>query len=653
MEEVIQAEVQWRPSESIKSASNLTAFLKQVGVATYEELNTRSEKDPEWFWNAFLKFINFRFYKPYTKVMDSSRGAPWTKWCLGGETNVVLNCLDKHRGTPVWNKTYIIWEGEDGRKRTLTYAEFNELVCKMAGSLKSLGIGKGDVVGLYVPMIPEAIASIFAVTKIGGILMPLFSGFGPEPLSVRFNDSSAKAVITVDGTWRRGKELSVKGPLDEALKSSPSVKHVIVVRHLGDKVPANMVKGRDHWFDEISKNQPADFPTVVMDAEDPAFLVYTSGTTGKPKGTVHTHCSLAAKIALDVGLCMDMKESDRLFWMSDIGWLVGPLASISSTFHGASFVVFEGAPDYPDTGRHWRAMSENKVTYLGIAPTSVRSLMRYGNEIDNYDFSSLRIMVSTGEPWTFDAWKWLFERVGKKRVPILNYTGGTECGGGIAAGTVLHPLKPGCFAGAIPGTGARVVDENGKPVSPGTVGELVMTTPSIGNTRSLWHDDERYIDSYYSMYGDKWRQGDFAMIDADGFWYLLGRSDDTIKVSGKRTGPSEIEGILTGTGKIVEAAVIGLPDPIKGSAVGCVCVPMPGVTADEALRAELSNAVTGKMGVSYRPKEIIFVSDLPKTRNLKIMRRMVRSVILGDPAGDTSSLVNPESLEELRGKISR
>lgn len=396
-------------------------------------------------------------------------------------------------------------------------------------------------------------------------------------------------------------------------------------------------------------------PEPVHEASDQqvAALVYTSGTTGKPKGTVHTHCSLVAKIALDVGLCMDMKETDRLFWMSDIGWLVGPLASISSSFHGASFVLFEGAPDYPDTGRHWRAMSENKVTYLGIAPTSVRSLMRYGDEVDKFDFSSLRIMVSTGEPWTFDAWKWLFERVGKKRVPILNYTGGTECGGGIAAGTVLHPLKPGCFAGPIPGTGARVVDDSGKPVAPGTVGELVMTVPSIGNTRSLWHDDERFIESYYSMFGDKWRQGDFAMIDADGFWYLLGRSDDTIKVSGKRTGPSEIEGILTGTGKIVEAAVIGLPDQIKGSTVGCVCVPMPGVDANESLRAELSNAVVAKMGSSYRPKEIIFVSDLPKTRNLKIMRRMVRSVILGDPAGDTSSLVNPESLDELRARISK
>lgn len=565
--------------------------------------------------------------------------------------NVVLNCLDRHRGTPVWDKTWIVWDGEDGARRRLTYGEMDAEVCRFAGALRARGYGKGDVIALFLPPLPESFAAMFAILKIGGIVLPLFSGYGPRPIAVRLNDGGARAVITADGALRRGAVVAMKAALDQALPDCPDVAEVFVIRRLGDRTACPMRPGRDRWWHDAIAGQPREAPTEIMDAEDTAFLAFTSGTTGKPKGTIATHCGAVAKPALDIGLCFDFKETDTMMWVSDMGWLVGPLTGIASSYFGGGLVVVEGAPDYPDSARHWRLMQDHAVTWLGIAPTTVRALMRNGDEVDGSDYAALRIIASTGEPWTEDAWLWLFERVGGGRVPVLNYCGGTECFGGILASALLEPLKPCSLGGPIPGTGARVVDARGAPAAAGELGELVMTTPSIGNTRSLWRDDARYLESYWSMYGDMWRQGDWAMIDTDGFWYVVGRSDDTINVSGKRTGPAEIEGALMASGRISEAAVIGVPDPIKGAALCCVCVPMPGVAADDALRGELSAAVTDALGRSYRPRDILFVSDLPKTRNMKIMRRIVRSVILGEAAGDLSSLVNPEAVDELRALI--
>jgi acetyl-CoA synthetase len=651
MEMVKKSDVYWRPSARTIAESRIQAFITAVGASDYEDLNARSEADPSWYWDALIKYLDIRFFAPYTQVMDTAKGIPWTRWCIGGTTNIVLNCLDRHRNTPRWNRTYMVGITEDDKQKSFTYAEFDAEVCRLANAFRAEGLGKGDVISLYMPGLPEAYIALFAIIKIGAIALPLFSGYGPEPIVVRLVEGEAKAVVTADGTWRRGREIAMKQSLDEALQSCPTVRRVFVVRNLGDKVPCPMKKGRDLWWHEAVAKQSAEAATEPMGSDDVALLVFTSGTTGKPKGTKLSHAGFTVRLAMDYGLIFDMRETDRMMWISDMGWLVGPMTAVGTTVNGASLVVAEGTPDYPDTGRHWRLMQEQRITYQGIAPTTVRSLMRYGDEVDRYDFSALRIIMGSGEPWTHDAWVWLFERVGKMRVPILNYTGGTEVGGGIVGSTVIHPMKPCSFSGPMPGTGARIFDDAGKPVGPGQLGELVMTLPSIGLTRSLWKDDDRYIETYWSMYDNVWRHGDWAIMDDDGLWYLLGRSDDTLKISGKRTGPAEIEGVLMATGKIVEAAVIGLPDDIKGNAVGCVCVPMPGVAASEALRAELSQAVVAKMGTSYRPKQVIFVSDLPKTRNLKIMRRMVRSVILGEPAGDTSSLVNPEAIDELRARI--
>jgi acetyl-CoA synthetase len=446
----------------------------------------------------------------------------------------------------------------------------------------------------------------------------------------------------------------MKAVLDEALLSGPSVQHVLVLRHLGDALPAcPMTAGRDHDWAAAVARQPAELATAEMAADDPAVLLYTSGTTGKPKGAVWTHVSfLGSMVMRDMHICADFKASDRFFFMSDMGWMVGAMCACIPSYFGGSLLVAEGTPDFPDTGRFWRLLQDHKVTYLGVAPTLIRGLMRYGDaEVEGFDLSSLRVTVSGGEAWTEAPWRWFFEHICKNKLPFLNIVGGTEVGGCNFTGTVLHPLRPGSFGMGGLGVGADIVDDAGKPVAAGQVGELVLRNPNIGFTKSLWRDDERYLDSYWRTLPGIWVHGDFAMRDAEGLIYILGRSDDTIKISGKRTGPSEIETLLTGTGKVSEAAVIGVPDELKGSAIVCVCVAMPGVAADAALENELSSAVVKGMGTSYRPRQVILVSDLPKTRNMKIMRRVVRAVYKGESPGDLSSLVNPEAVAELQARL--
>jgi acetyl-CoA synthetase len=645
----------WTPSQALIEQSRLAAFIRQTGEPDFDALSAHAQRDPAWLMAQVFRFCDFRFYKPYERMLDTSRGIEWAQWCVGGTTNIVLNCLDRHRGTPAWQGTFLVWEGEDpNARRTLSYAEFDAEVCRLAGALRALGVVPGDRVALYMPNLPETFVAFFAVLKVGAILMPLFSGFGPQPLAARLNDGEARLVLTVDGAWRRGSASGMKSVLDEALRSAPSVTAVLVLRSLGDALGGcPMTSGRDHDWASAVAAQPADAATLEMDASAPAVLLYTSGTTGKPKGCVWTHVSfLGSMVTRDFGICGDFRSSDRFFFMSDMGWMVGPMCACIPSYFGASLLVAEGTPDYPDTGRFWRLAQDHRVTYLGVSPTLIRGLMRHGDdEVARYDLSALRVTWSGGEAWTEAPWTWFFEHVCKRQLPIINVVGGTEVGGCNFTGTLLHPMRPGSFGAPGLGTGADIVDEQGRPVGPGQVGELVLRNPSIGYTRSLWRDDERYLDSYWRTIPGVWVHGDFAMRDADGLYYVLGRSDDTIKVAGKRTGPSEIETLLTATGEVSEAAVIGVPDPLKGSAIVCVCVPMPGVEANGALSARLAQAVVDGMGASYRPRQVILVGDLPRTRNMKVMRRVMRAVYQGTDPGDLSSLVNPAAVDEFRVRL--
>jgi acetyl-CoA synthetase len=654
-------DIAWRPDPAQAAASNLGVFMRSLGVANQAELVRRADADPGWFHEAFLRHIDFRFYRTYTQLLDDSRGAAWARWCVGGTTNVILNALDRWRGTPTYARRALHWVGEDGQSLEFTYRDLDHAVCRFAHGLRRLGVQRGDVVAIYLPNVPEAVIAMLAVPKIGAIVMPLFSGFGADAIAARLAVSRAKVLIASDAALRRGRPTDTKAIADEAVAMSPAVKHVIVVRRFGTSM--NWVEGRDRWWSDVIAQDDGENPaeavaTEEMVADAPYLLIFTSGTSGKPKGVAHTHCGFPVKCAIDLGLMQDYRPEDRLIWMSDMGWVVGPMLVYGVPVMGGSFMLVEGAPNYPDPDRMWRLCAEHRVSYLGIAPTTARTFMAQGSDpASRFDLSALRIVISSGEPWTPDAWRWCFEHVCARRAPLLNFSGGTEMIG-IVMTSVVEPIKPCTFNAVVPGIGADVFEEPagdgsgeraaGRRAAPGTVGELVMRGRTIGLTRSLWDDDERYLETYWRTWPEVWHHGDFASRDADGYWRIHGRSDDTLKIAGKRTGPAEVESLLMGTGRLAEAAAIGVPDPVKGSALVCVVAAKPDVAGDDTLAGELIDAVVHGLGVPFRPKAVAFVPELPKTRNLKIMRRVIRAAWLGESLGDVSSLVNPESIEPIR-----
>jgi acetyl-CoA synthetase len=620
--------------------------MERHGLATLEELMARSTADVAWFWEAVFEDLGIEFYEPYEQVVDLSPGIQWPVWCVGGRLNIVHNCLDRWMDTPTQNRVAVRWEGEEGRQDLLTYRDLYRQVNRVASALRAAGLGKGDVIGLYMPMQPEIVVAFLAIAKIGAIILPLFSGFGPGALATRLADAGAKALFTADGMFRRGRTLPMKTTADQALAGVPTVEKVVVCRRTGTDVP--LVAGRDLWWDDFVAGQPAEAPTERTAAEDLVMIIYTSGTTGQPKGAVHTHCGFPIKAAQDMAHGFDIQEFDTLSWMTDMGWMMGPWQVFGVLLLGASMFIHDGAPDYPDVDRVWDLVERHGITCLGVAPTFVRAIMRHGEEpVRRHDTSSLRLLGSTGEAWNPDAWYWLFEAVGRGRLPIINYSGGTEVSGGILVGNVLSPLKPCAFSGPPPGMAADVVDEAGEPVR-GAVGELVVRQPWIGMTRGFWKDPQRYLDTYWSRFPGVWVHGDFAAIDDDGLWYILGRSDDTIKVAGKRIGPAEVESVVASHPAVIEAAAIGVPDEIKGEALVVFVVLQPDYQADEALGAELGALVAKELGKPLAPKAVRFVADIPKTRNAKLMRRVIRAAYLGEPPGDLSALVNPEVVKEIQ-----
>jgi acetyl-CoA synthetase len=462
-------------------------------------------------------------------------------------------------------------------------------------------------------------------------------------------DAEAKVVLTADGFHRRGQIVPMKSVADAAIARVPTIRHAVVLRRLGIEVPWS--PGRDRWWHEVVAGQDSNAVTERTEAEDPLMIIYTSGTTGKPKGAVHTHCGFPVKAAQDMVHGLDVHESDTLYWVTDMGWMMGPWEVFGTTVLGATMLFYDGALDYPGPDRLWSLVERHGVTILGVSPTLVRALMRHGDEpVERHDLFTLRILGSTGEPWNPEPWHWLFEKVGRKRLPIINYSGGTEVSGGILMGNVLTPVKPCAFSGPLPGMAADVVDDRGRPVR-NRVGELVVRGPWIGMTRGFWKDRQRYVETYWSRFPHLWVHGDWAAIDQDGLWYILGRSDDTIKVAGKRVGPAEIESVLVSHPAISEAAAIGIPDPVRGEAVICFCVLKPGQQGDTALAEELREKVAGALGKPLKPEIVRFVGDLPKTRNAKVMRRVIRAAYLNQEAGDLSALENPQSVEEIRRAI--
>jgi acetyl-CoA synthetase len=637
----------WHPEPSLAAESRLWKFMQRHQIADYATLVARAAHDPAWFWDAVVVDLDLQFYTPYRQVMETSRGVAWTTWFKGGRYNYVHNALDKHASSTRRGATAVLWEGEDGLQRHMSYLELLAETNRAANALRALGVAKGDRVGLFLPMTPETVAASLACSKIGAIYIPIFSGYAAPAVAARLQDAGAKVLVTADGFYRRGQLVPMKETADEAVALAPSVERVLVVRRTGRDAPWR--DSRDAWWHECVAAQSAACETLRTDPEDPFMIIYTSGTTGRPKGAVHTHDGFPIKATQDMAHCFDVREGDSLFWFTDIGWMMGPWAIIGALTLGATLFIYDGTPDYPEPDRIWDMVERHRITILGISPTAVRGLMRHGDAwVRKHDLSSLRELGSTGEPWNPVPWFWYFRQVGGGRIPIINYSGGTEISGGIVCGNPIVPLKPCSFSGPVPGMAADVVDEQGRSVR-GEVGELVIRQPWPGMTRGFWRDAERYIETYWSRLPDVWVHGDWARVDEDGFWYIEGRSDDTIKVAGKRVGPAEVESAVVSHPAVSESAAIGVPHELKGESVVVFVVLRPGIQPSADLAARIQDVVVQHLGKPLRPEAVRFVAELPKTRNAKVLRRLVRAVYLGkEDLGDTSSLENPSALEEIR-----
>ncbi len=636
----------WQPSPETVHRSRLARFMQRHRIADYPALYARSIAELDWFWPAALDEMGIAWTRPYTRVLDLSRGLPWARWFVDGGLNLVHNCVEKRRTGPDAARAAIRWEGEDGSQRILTYRELDAAVSRAAAILRRLGVGRGDRVALFLPMLPETASLTLACAKLGAVFTPVFSGYGAEALAARVQDCEAKLLVTADGCFRRGGVVPMKPVADEAAARCPTVEHLLVVRRTG--CPVSWQAGRDVWWSGGPEAEADPPPTEDTEADEPFMILYTSGTTGRPKGTVHVHSGFPIKAAHDLAFHFDLQPDDTLFWLTDMGWMMGPWAILGALTLGATCLLYEGVPDWPHPGRLWDLVERYRVTILGLAPTAIRALMRHGDApVRGADLSSLRILGSTGEPWTPEAYLWYFREVGRGRCPIINYSGGTEISGGILGGTVLQPGKLCAFTGPCLGMAAEIFDAEGRP-SRGQVGELVVTKPWPGMTRGFWQDPQRYLETYWARWPEVWVHGDWAMTDEEGFWYILGRSDDTIKLAGKRLGPAEVEAVLTGHPGVSEAAAVGVPDQVKGEALVCLVVLRPGWAPGEALARELTVRVAEQLGKALRPAAVHVVPELPKTRNAKILRRVIRAALLGQDPGDLSSLENPQAVAAIR-----
>ncbi|MFC0524963.1 AMP-binding protein [Pontibacillus salicampi] len=636
----------WFPSEEYKQQTRLYHLMTKCGFTDYDAFQERTVDHIDWFWDKAVKELDIEWFKRYEQTLDLSKGVKYPDWFVNGKLNATHLALEKWIKDPGMAKEKaLIWESDDGENRIFTYEELSAEVNKAANGLHSLGLQKGDIVTLYLPMIPETLIAMLAISKIGAIFSPAFSGYKEEAVATRVKAAQSKMIITANGFHRRGKTHRMKEEALQAMKECPSIETMIVVDRLQETVPSS--DNREVSWNDMLKNE-TDYKTEQMNADDPFMIIYTSGTTGTPKGALHTHSGFPIKSAFDAGIGMDVKKRDTLFWYTDMGWMMGPFLVYGGLVNGATIVMFEGTPDYPKPNRIWELVEKHNVSHLGISPTLIRSLMSHGEEWAlQHDLSSLKVIGATGEPFNPEPWMWLFRDVGKYQIPIFNYSGGTEISGGMLGNVLVKPIGPVTFNAPLPGMDVGVYDKDGNPVK-NEVGELVLLKPWVGMTRGFYKDNDRYERTYWNRWPDTWVHGDWVIEDDEGFYTITGRSDDTLNVAGKRTGPAEIESVLVEHDAVMEAGVIGIPHEVKGETPVAFVVLKSTTSATDAIKKEILEHATQMLGKAMAPSDVYVVPDLPKTRNAKVMRRAIKTAYLHEDPGDLSALENPEIVETIR-----
>jgi len=653
-------EVVYEPSAEFVTNSNADAFMRAHGIDSFEQLHRRSLTEIEgvqasgldWFWDEVVDHLGLAFYEDYDRVRDDSEGPQFTDWYVGGRLNIAHNVVDRHAdpGASNRNRVACIWEGEPGEARKMTYHELHRQANQVANALAARGVDAGDTVGLYMPMVPEVISIMYGCFKLGAIAVPIFSGFGVDATATRIADSECSVLFTGDGFYRRGEEIRLKDGADEAIEQAGHVRHTIVFDRLGSDEDDLPWTDRDEWWDEAVGTADDDYETRSLQSDHPSMLLYSSGTTGEPKGIVHTHAGGLVQPAKEIYFAFDHKPSDRFFWVSDIGWMMGPWTLIGNHAFGGTVFIYEGAPDYPEPDRLPAMIDRHGLTVFGISPTAIRALQRYGDEwLEGHDLSTLRILGSTGEPWDTDSWLWFHEQFGRGETPIMNISGGTEIFGCFLQPLPIHSLKPNTLGGPALGMDVDIVDAGGNSIADDNErGYLVARSSCPSLSKSLWSGDERYLSEYWSRFGDMWDHGDWAQKDEDGFWFLHGRSDDVLNVAGRKVGPAELEGALIDHEAVNAAAAIGAPDETTGTAVVAYVILEDGHEESDQLRERLRAHVGDQFGKPFRPRELLFVEEFPKTQSGKIVRRIIQNAYTGEDFGDLSSIENPDAIEGIR-----
>jgi len=666
----------YEPSREFVESTNVWQFMQEYGMADYDELIERTTGDVDgepasgvdWFWDLLPEYLGIEFYEEYDEVRDDSgaRRAPesasgeaarkdgpqFSDWYPGGEINLAHNVLDRHAAvdSETRNKSAIVWEGEPGDTRDVTFHELHRQANQVANALEQRNVGTGDTVGLYMPMVPEVAAILYGCFEVGAIAVPIFSGFGVDATATRIEDSECSVLFTADGFYRRGNEVTLKDTADAAIAEAGHVDHTIVYGRLGsDETALDWDDDRDQWWNEAVSIQSDEYETKHLPADQESMLLYSSGTTGKPKGIVHTHAGVQLQCAKEIYFGFDHKAHDRFYWVSDIGWMMGPWTLIGNHTFGGTIFVYEGAPDHPQPDRFWEMIDRHKLTVFGVSPTAIRALRKQGDRwLDGHDLSSLRLLGSTGEPWDPESWQWFLDEVGGGEAPIINISGGTEICGCFLMPMPIQSLKPCTLGGPGLGMAVDVVDEDGNSVADRHErGYLVASDSCPSTTKSLWSGDERYLEEYWSTWDDLWDHGDWAQVDEDGLWFLHGRADDALNVAGRKVGPAEVEGAAIEHPAVTQASAVGVPDETTGTAVVLYAVLADDTAESDDLREEIRSLVGEELGKPFRPREVLFVDEFPKTQSGKIVRRAIAATYEGEDPGDLSSIENPESLEDV------